>query len=86
MRRLHRIPIPFLLAVAVALGLAACGDDGPTPRPTPDAGSAVTAPTPDAAPSVPEPIRFVKGVAAGIEAAGDPDALLFVYLGRHSPT
>jgi len=73
-----------LLAVAALLGLAACGDEGATTASVPDAGG--EAPASETPPAGPHPIQFVKGLAAGVEAAGDPDALLFVYLARHHPT
>lgn len=72
----------LLLALGALLGLTGCGDDGPTPASGP--ASAATAPTSEAA--APHPIRFTRGLAAGVEAAGDPDALLFVYVARHRPT
>ena len=88
MSRPHRLPFPAalatLLAVVALLGLAACGDEGTPTASAPDAGP--VSPTPETPPASPHPIEFVKGLAAGVEAAGDPDALLFVYLARHRPT
>lgn len=72
------------IALLLALGLVACGGEAPAPGPE-TGGPQPTAPH-DVEPSAPHPIEFVKGLAAGVEAAGDPDALLFVYLARHHPT
>ena len=87
MRRLHRpgwSSTALLLALTATLGLAACGDDGPAPA-SPGTAS-VTSQGPEAATTAPHPIRFVKGLAAGVAAASGPDALLFVYVARHRPT
>ena len=88
MSRPHRLPFPTalasVLAIAALLSLAACGDEGATTTAGPDAGP--EAPASETPPASPHPIEFVKGLAAGVEAAGDPDALLFVYLARHRPT
>lgn len=72
---MHRLPTPVrgALFVVVGLVLAACGDADSTVRP------------PDPHP-VPRGITFVDGFEAGAEASEDPDALLFVYVGRHNPT
>lgn len=83
MRRLHRLR--FLIALLPALAFAACGDEAPTQTPTPTPGETPVAEAPEPA-TTPKPIRFVKGFAAGVEAAGDADALLFVYVARHKPT
>ena len=92
MRRLHRpgwSGTALSLALAATLGLASCGDEGPAAAPAPGTdpvASTLAAPTSDAETPGPHPIQFLNGLAAGVEAAGDPDALLFVYLGRHQPT
>jgi hypothetical protein len=65
-------------ACGLLLALTACGEDGATPSAGP--------PEPEPAPREPHPIEFVDGFAAGREAAGDDDALVFVYVGRHHPT
>lgn len=84
MPRLH--PLRFPLALVLALGLFACGDDAPAPTPTPSPSEGPGTPVAETPAAEPNPIRFLEGLAAGRAAADDPDALLFVYLARHKPT
>lgn len=82
------LPILF----ACLLLLAACGGDAPAPVADPGDPAAPPPETPPGAtletPPSPDPreIAFIDGFPAGVEAAGDPDALIFVYVGQHHPT
>ncbi len=62
----------------------------PTPAVGPVAPVAPTAPVAPVAPAPPESpgvgIQWIEGFAKGVEAAKSEDDVLFVYVGRRSPT